>query len=155
MRDAVVSRTHVVVTGLPGSGRSHVLAQVRAALPDDVTAVEVRTVRGEGRPLESLALAGLLSGPAAPSAIASAVDQLAHRVAGRRAVLLVDDADRLDPASAAVVAAAVPADWLRETDRAVVLEHLAHRGLLAARPVPLASHLTEQVARRARGPRTP
>ena len=106
VRDAVLARTDVAVLGLPGSGRSRLLRHARATLEDSALDVlSFTAVRGEGRPLESLALAGLLTGPIAPSALATAVDQLVRRLSGRRSVLIVDDADRLDETSAAVVAA--------------------------------------------------
>ncbi|CAM5790062.1 helix-turn-helix domain-containing protein [Cellulomonas persica] len=106
IRDAVLARTDVAVLGLPGSGRTRLLGHVRDALQDaGLDVLRFTAVRGEGRPLESLALAGLLTGPAAASALAAAADQLAQRVAARRTVLLVDDAERLDESSAAVVGA--------------------------------------------------
>jgi len=106
VREAAESRVDVVVVGLPGSGRTRLLGQVRDVVADvGFDVVRIDAVRGEGRPLESLALAGLLSGPAAPSALAAASDQLVQRVAARRTVLLVDDAERLDETSAAVLAA--------------------------------------------------
>lgn len=106
IRDTVLARNDVAVLGLPGSGRTRLLGHVRHALEDaGLDVVRFTAIRGAGRPLESLALAGLLTGPVAASAIAAATDQLAQRVAARRTVLLVDDADRLDESSAAVVAA--------------------------------------------------
>ena len=73
VREAAESRVDVVVVGLPGSGRTRLLGQVRDVVADvGFDVVRIDAVRGEGRPLESLALAGLLSGPAAPSALAAA-----------------------------------------------------------------------------------
>lgn len=110
VRAAVAAGTSVSLVGLPGSGRSTLLSRVRAAADDDdwdVVAVPGRSAGGD-RPLESLVLAGLAAGPTgALGTMAAAVDGLARAADGRRRLFLLDDADALDDASAAVVGTVV------------------------------------------------
>ncbi len=110
LRQAVEDGTSVSVVGLPGSGRSTLLAQLRDVADD--RSWNVVSVPGLGagseRPLESLALAGLLTGPVGPSgAMATAVDSVLRAASGGRALFLLDDVEALDDASAAVIATAV------------------------------------------------
>lgn len=101
--------TSVDVVGVPGSGRSRILAAVADELDDRGW----RPLRVDGlaalseRPLEALAVAGLASRneARAESVVAGAVTQV-EAAARDRAVLVVDDADDLDPVSAGVLAAA-------------------------------------------------
>lgn len=115
---AIGSGASVLLVGLPGSGRSTVLAGVRADADDDGwTVVSLRGTGGGAadRPLEALVLAGLMTGPTAGlGSLGAAVEGLSQAVAGgsrttvaQRAVIVVDDADLLDDASASVVAAVV------------------------------------------------
>ncbi|MBE7699876.1 LuxR family transcriptional regulator [Oerskovia sp. Sa1BUA8] len=108
--EAIAAGTSVTVVGLPGSGRSTLLAQVRDAADDDGwTVVPVRGVGGRGdRPLESLVLAGLVTAPAGPlGTLAAAVDGVTRAAGSGRTLFLLDDVDALDDASAAVVATVV------------------------------------------------
>ncbi|MFF2623922.1 helix-turn-helix transcriptional regulator [Oerskovia jenensis] len=108
--DAVAGGTSVSLVGLPGSGRSTLLAQVRIAAEDDgrhVVSVPGRSAGGD-RPLESLALAGLAPGPTGTkSSLAAAVDALDRSVPAGRTLLVLDDVDAMDDASAAAVATVV------------------------------------------------
>lgn len=114
--ETIGSGTSVLLVGLPGSGRSTVLAGVRAEADDDGwTVVSLRGTGGgtAARPLEALVLAGLMTGPTGSlGSLGAAVEGLSLAVAGssrtaraQRAVIVVDDADLLDDASASVVAA--------------------------------------------------
>ncbi len=110
LRQAVAAGTSVSVVGLPGSGRSTLLAQLRDVADDGGWNVVSVPGLGAGseRPLESLALAGLLTGPVGPSgAMATAVDGVTRAASGRRALFLLDDVEALDDASAAVIATVV------------------------------------------------
>ncbi len=105
---AVREGTSVVVSGLPGSGRSTLLARVRAAVLDDDRHVLSLAGVGPGapRPLESLVLAGVLdAAPGQPVSLGRAVDAVERALGTGPAVLLVDDADALDDTSAAVLGA--------------------------------------------------
>ncbi|MEV8179312.1 LuxR C-terminal-related transcriptional regulator [Cellulosimicrobium funkei] len=105
---AVREGTSVVVSGLPGSGRSTLLARVRAAVLDDDRHVLSLVGVGPGapRPLESLVLAGVLdAAPGQPVSLGRAVDAVERALGTGPAVLLADDADALDDTSAAVLGA--------------------------------------------------
>ncbi|MGO1341470.1 MAG: AAA family ATPase, partial [Cellulosimicrobium funkei] len=105
---AVREGTSVVVSGLPGSGRSTLLARVRAAVLDDDRHVLSLVGVGPGapRPLESLVLAGVLdAAPGQPVSLGRAVDAVERALGTGSAVLLADDADALDDTSAAVLGA--------------------------------------------------
>ncbi|WPF80675.1 LuxR C-terminal-related transcriptional regulator [Sanguibacter sp. 4.1] len=118
----LASGTSVLLVGLPGSGRSTVLAGAQAEADDDGWTVV--TLRGTGtgdsggageRPLEALVLAGLTTGPTGTlGALAAALEGVTVAAGGarrssadRRVLVVVDDADLLDDASASVVATVV------------------------------------------------
>lgn len=115
----LASGTSVLLVGLPGSGRSTILAGVHAQADDDGWTVV--TLRGTGgaaageRPLEALVLAGLTNGPTGTlGALAAALEGVTDAAGGarrsstdRRVLVVVDDADLLDDASATVVATVV------------------------------------------------
>lgn len=106
---AVQEGTSVLLTGLPGSGRSRLLALLRdAALRTDRRVLSVPGVgTGAGRPLESLVLAGAIDpAPAQPVSLGRALDAVERALGSGPAVVLLDDADALDETSAAVLAAA-------------------------------------------------
>ncbi|MFE5335380.1 LuxR C-terminal-related transcriptional regulator [Isoptericola sp. NPDC056573] len=113
MRDGIVRQlqagTSVEIVGLPGSGRSTLAGAVAAALEDaGWTVLRVYGVRVlQNRPLEVLALAGLVprSDARSSSAVAVASAQLEAALAPHRAVLVIDDVDAIDETSAGVVAA--------------------------------------------------
>lgn len=91
--------------GLPGSGRGAVLHQVRLSLEESGWATLV--LRGDGvRPLESLVLSGLVTGQG-PALTSVALERLTAAAGARRSVMLVENVDQLDDASAAVVGAVV------------------------------------------------
>ncbi|GAA1401512.1 helix-turn-helix transcriptional regulator [Oerskovia paurometabola] len=107
---AIAAGTSVSVVGLPGSGRSTLLDQVRDAADDDGWhVVRVPGAGGTGdRPLEGLVLAGLVTGPTGSlGALATAVEDVARAAGTGRTLFVLDDVDALDDASAAVVAAVV------------------------------------------------
>ncbi|TFV81632.1 LuxR family transcriptional regulator [Microbacterium sp. dk485] len=108
--EAVQSRTSVVAVGLPGSGRRWLLARVRERFERrEWSVIEVPGVRG--RPLESLALAGIaastIPGAGPLAGLAATVQALSARAATGPALLLLEDADLLDETSAGVIAAAL------------------------------------------------
>lgn len=108
VRDALTHRTCVSLVGLPGSGRTSVLTQVRDGAQDDGWTVLSVPSFGGGRPLEPLALAGLLTGPLGTlGATAAATAGVASAVGDGPTLLLLDDAETIDDASAAVLAATV------------------------------------------------
>ena len=109
VRDAVSRRTCVSVVGLPGSGRTTLLDQLRlGAQEDDWTVLSLPAFGRGGRPLEPLVLAGLFTAPAATtSATAAAAARVASAVGSGRALVLIDDAESVDDATAAVLAATV------------------------------------------------
>ena len=84
LRDGV----SVSIAGLPGSGRSALLRDVRRALVErGWEVVEIPGVRGlRGRPLEAVAVAGLFDarGAAAGTALSSAVAAIRRAVEDRR-----------------------------------------------------------------------
>ncbi|MCL2464013.1 MAG: LuxR C-terminal-related transcriptional regulator [Micrococcales bacterium] len=99
----------VNLVGLRGSGRSQVARLVADRLRESgcavVTISGIATLRD--RPLAVLALAGVEVPPgAAASAISGAVTALARQMAPRRSVLVIDDADDLDPVTSGAVVAA-------------------------------------------------
>ena len=107
--DHLVVGRSVDLLGVKGSGRSAVLRRVARMLEDD----ERQVVRIDGiatlrdRPLEALAVAGLLPTAARESsAVAAAVGAILSRVKGGRTVLVIDDVDDLDPVSAGAITAA-------------------------------------------------
>lgn len=106
----LTSGTSVDLVGVAGSGRSHVLSEVRLALLD--TGWTVLVVHGvaalRDRPLEPLAVAGLTSRPdrRAQSAVAGAVAAIEEAVRPDRTLVLVDDADDLDRVSVGALVAA-------------------------------------------------
>ena len=107
IRDAIETRTCVSVVGLPGSGRSDALSLVREAAEDDGWTVLSVPSHGAstGRPLESLVLAGLVTGPpGALGALATARQAIVQAAATGPTLFLLDDADALDDTSAAVLA---------------------------------------------------
>ncbi|MCG2800097.1 MAG: helix-turn-helix transcriptional regulator [Cellulomonas sp.] len=103
--EAVSVGTSVSLVGLPGSDRSAVLHAVRLSLEESGWAVI--GLRGDGvRPLESLVLSGLVTGPG-PALTSVALERLTTVAGARRSVMLVENVDELDDASAAVVGAVV------------------------------------------------
>lgn len=107
--------TSVVLTGVVGSGRSTLLRRAADALEDEGWAVVrvhgVRQLRDQ--PLEALAAAGVptgpgagpSTGPGAPSAASAATAALDRSARGARLLVVLDDAEDVDPVSAGVVAA--------------------------------------------------
>lgn len=105
LRGAVSTGTSVSVIGLPGSGRSAVIQHARRELEDD--GWTVTGIRGCGeRPLDALVLGGFVP-PPGPTLTSVAVDRLTAAVGGRRSVLIIEDADDVDDASAAIIGAVV------------------------------------------------
>lgn len=116
IRDAVEEHTCVSVVGLPGSGRSTILSLVGDAAEDDGWHVFRVPGHGASRPLESLILAGLVTGaPGAMGSLAAAVQSVTHAASEGPSLFLLDDADALDDTSAAVLASV-----LRRRDSCVV-----------------------------------
>jgi DNA-binding CsgD family transcriptional regulator len=101
---------HVNLIGMPGSGRSSLLAEIKHEL--DAQGWRVFELAGvtafRERPLVPLALAGvnMAGGPVSTANIASSTDALAESIGRPSTVLIVDDADDLDDTSAGVVIAA-------------------------------------------------
>ena len=107
--EALSGGTCVVLVGMPGSGRRAALRSVAERFA--AAGGSVRTVAGfdpEGRPLESLALSGVVWLAAAGAAtLPVAVQAVSAHPADEPLLLVVEDADRLDETSAAVLAAAL------------------------------------------------
>ncbi|MDR2931025.1 MAG: LuxR C-terminal-related transcriptional regulator [Propionibacteriaceae bacterium] len=114
LKDAVVSDLSsglsVIVTGLPGSGRSHLLRMVA----DELGSQGVHAVMIHGnsaysdRPLSALTLAGVdievsSTNNAAMGSLAAAVAGLESMVAHRSSVILIDDAEDLDWGTAGAI----------------------------------------------------
>lgn len=108
----LVAGTSVDLQSLPGSGRS-VLTQAIAAELED-SGWQVIQVHGvlalRERPLEALAVAGLMArqgGPQGPTtAVSAAVQGILGAVRGGSTLMVVDDVDDLDEISAGAIAAA-------------------------------------------------
>ncbi|WP_182113171.1 MULTISPECIES: LuxR C-terminal-related transcriptional regulator [unclassified Actinotalea] len=110
VRQAVSAGTSVSVVGLPGSGRTALLAGLKDSLEAEGWNVVVLPVAGSGselRRLEGLLLAGVTPTQTAANPLAAVLESLLRAAARAPAALLLDDADRLDDASAAVLAAVV------------------------------------------------
>lgn len=107
----VRSGVSVSLSGLPGSGRSALLRRV--ALELEGTGWETVDIHGSpalrSRPLEALAVAGLLDGrnQGAGTPVAAAVAALRRALARDHTVLVVDDADLMDETSAGAIVAAL------------------------------------------------
>lgn len=105
--EAVRSGRNVEIRGRRLAGRTCVLEQIGTALAEH--GVGVHHVAGSGvlreRRLGALELAGLVDSSvlAAPNPLAQALEVVRERLGGGADALLVDDADLLDPSSAAVV----------------------------------------------------
>ncbi|NKY23000.1 helix-turn-helix transcriptional regulator [Cellulomonas denverensis] len=107
--DYLRSGVHVNLTGLRGTGRSHVVRHVIAELAEaGHTVVQINGVAAlRDRPLTALAVAGVsVPGVGGAAAIAGAAVALGGMVAKRGSVLVIDDADDLDMVSAGAVVAA-------------------------------------------------
>jgi len=108
--DYLLAGTSVDLLGQKGSGRSTVLREAEAELVErgwDVVRLRgVATLRD--RPLEALAAAGLARrpDPRNESAVSAALAAIERSVADERTVLVVDDVDDLDRASAGAITAA-------------------------------------------------
>ena len=108
----LVAGTSVDLQGLPGSGRSLLTRAVADELED--AGWQVVNARGvyalRDRPLEALAVAGLMArqgGPQSPpTAVSAAVQGLLTAVRGGSTLMVVDDVDDLDEISAGAIAAA-------------------------------------------------
>jgi DNA-binding CsgD family transcriptional regulator len=108
----LVAGTSVDLQGLPGSGRT-VLAQ---AVADELADAGWQIVRARGvlalrdRPLEALAIAGMVARQGTPqgptTAVSAAVQGVLAACRGGRTVLMVDDVDDLDEISAGAIVAA-------------------------------------------------
>ncbi|MER7798260.1 LuxR C-terminal-related transcriptional regulator [Microbacterium sp. NPDC096154] len=104
------SGVSVTVAGLPGSGRSRLL---RGVVEDLVGAGwEALEIHGgpalRARPLEALAVAGLLDPrQGAGTPVAAAVAAIRRAVERERTVVVVDDADLLDETSGGAIVAAL------------------------------------------------
>lgn len=103
------SGTSVNLVGLRSSGRSTVLSRVAERLTDEGYApLQVTGVAAlRDRPLSALAVAGvdLPSAPLTPGTLAVAARSLERRLTARPSVVVVDDADDIDPVSAGLVVA--------------------------------------------------
>ena len=130
----LIAGTSVLLTGLPGSGRSRVAEVVVDKLHQ--MGAEVAQVRGNPalaqRPLAALSLAGMEvddlgsgSSLAALSRLASALGALAGRA---NTVLIVDEVEHLDPASAGVIL-----DWRAHSHQPLLL--VCRQGAAAEAPV--------------------
>ncbi|MFE5334490.1 LuxR C-terminal-related transcriptional regulator [Isoptericola sp. NPDC056573] len=99
----------VDILGLKGSGRSLVVREVvRDLRRRDWTVLEVQGVAPlRSRPLEALSIAGLAARPEGrgESLVASSVRRVEERVSAGRSVLVVDDVDDIDDATAGVLTA--------------------------------------------------
>lgn len=103
----------VQLLGLPGSGRSVLARKVADELSDiDYETIWVKAIAPlRDRPLASLALAGVAIEPVPASVsttmvVAKATDALGRMAGKKRAALVIDDAEHLDPASGGVILAA-------------------------------------------------
>lgn len=120
-------RTSVTVAGRRGAGRSTLVRHVVEKLTGEgFNVVHLRGLRAlRDRPLSALAVAGvhISATPGQLPALTSALTSL-ESLAGARgtSVLVVDDADDLDPASAGAIAA------LQEHRQVPVLLTVRHRG---------------------------
>lgn len=100
--------TTVTLVGPLSSGRSTVLRRIAERLTREGT----RVVRIDGvraladRPLGALSVAGVAPGPGSLQGLSSAVELLLSLLEEGPGVVLVDDADDLDPATAGVIVAA-------------------------------------------------
>ncbi len=95
----------VVIAGAPGSGRTRLALDLlaRAAQAGSTTVRISATASAQTAPLASLAP---LLGPGVgvgPDVFGAAAEAIARRYGGSRVMVLIDDAHRLDPASAALV----------------------------------------------------
>ncbi|MFD1507598.1 AAA family ATPase [Georgenia yuyongxinii] len=120
-------RTSVTVVGRRGAGRSTLVRHVVERLTSEgVNVVHVRGLRAlRDRPLSALAVAGvhISATPGQLPALTSALTSLESLVGARgSSVLVVDDADDLDPTSAGAIAA------LHEHRQVPVLLTMRHRG---------------------------
>ncbi len=108
----LVAGTSVDLQGLPGSGRSMLARAIAAEFED--SGWQVVHAHGvlalQDRPLEALAIAGLMArqgGPQGPAtAVSAAVQGVLAAVRGGGTLLVVDDVDDLDEISAGAIAAA-------------------------------------------------
>lgn len=105
----------VALLGLPGAGRTTVVrSTIESLVATGWNVVEVRGLAGlADRPLEALAVAGLVGQPGGPQRergpVAAAVDAVRRAMSSDRSVLVVDDVQDLDSASIGVISAALGA----------------------------------------------
>lgn len=105
--ESVRSGICVVVVGLPGAGRRETLRLVGDVMAGEEWTVRSLTGHGAaGRPLESLALSGIHAPNSGALTPLGAAQALSSRAGSAPVLLLVSDGDRLDEASATVLAAA-------------------------------------------------
>ncbi|WP_425953697.1 helix-turn-helix transcriptional regulator [Xylanimonas sp. McL0601] len=108
--DHLLAGASVDLIGQRGSGRSTVVQGISAVLVErGWDSVRVRGVEGvRDRPLEALAVAGLTrrADPRSESAVSAAVRCVENAVSDGRTVLVLDDVDDLDAASAGAIIAA-------------------------------------------------
>ncbi|WP_425955796.1 LuxR C-terminal-related transcriptional regulator [Xylanimonas sp. McL0601] len=108
----LVAGTSVDLQGLPGGGRTLLARAVAAELEDaGWQVVQAHGILGlRERPLEALAVAGLMARQGAPqgptTAVSAAVQGILAAVRGGGTLLVVDDVDDLDEISAGAIAAA-------------------------------------------------
>ncbi|KQY47713.1 LuxR family transcriptional regulator [Cellulomonas sp. Root137] len=101
--------TNVNLVGMRSSGRSALVREVAERLTlEGTTVTEVRGLRSlRDRPLSALAAAGIHISPVAGQlpALTSAIASMEDLLDAPRSVLVIDDADDLDPASAGAIVA--------------------------------------------------
>lgn len=112
LRTALRDGRSVVIAGEAGVGKTSLARSAAADLAAEATAVEPVVATGAADAVPLAAIAGLLPDAIDPdvsplATIRAVVAELARRHAGRTVLLLVDDAHRLDRASAAVIRALV------------------------------------------------
>jgi DNA-binding CsgD family transcriptional regulator len=112
LQDALGAGRSAVIAGDAGVGKTRLARAVAARAAEDGAAVEPVIATGAADAVPLAAVAGLLpdasdAGDSPLATVRAVVGELGRRHPGRGVVLLVDDAHRLDRASAAVIRALV------------------------------------------------